>query len=98
MKTDRPLIRKIIRLDGRAMADRRETHQYLKRRFDFPDYYGNNLDALHDLLTEIGMPVKVILHHPAALLDSQPDYGQAILRVLRDADTQNPSLEFLIDD
>ena len=40
-------------LDGKKMVSREETHVYLKETFGFPDYYGKNLDALHDCLTEI---------------------------------------------
>ena len=28
-------------------------HQYLKEKLEFPDYYGNNLDALYDMLTSL---------------------------------------------
>ena len=91
-------VRRIIRLDGRAMTDRGETHRYLKDRFGFPDYYGNNLDALYDLLTEIGMPTKIILTETAALLAAQGDYGRALLNVFEDADTNNARLEVVLRD
>lgn len=44
--------RKEIRLDGRKLMTREAAHDKLKERFGFPDYYGRNLDALWDLLTE----------------------------------------------
>lgn len=83
-------IKRIIRLDGRCMRDRTSTHEYLKKKFGFPEYYGNNLDALYDLLTELSWPVKVILTHSDALTDQQPDYGKKILRVLELAEKANP--------
>lgn len=41
---------KIYELDGKLIAS--EGHKYLKEALDFPDYYGENLDALYDCLTE----------------------------------------------
>ena len=37
---------KIIEIDGKSIKN--DGHKYLKKVFDFPDYYGNNLDALYD--------------------------------------------------
>ena len=31
----------------------KEGHDYLKKLFDFPDYYGKNLDALYDCLGDL---------------------------------------------
>ena len=41
-----------IFLDFRFYANAREVHGFLKRAMNFPDYYGMNLDALFDVLTE----------------------------------------------
>ncbi len=30
-----------------------EAHKYLREALNFPEYYGENLDALHDCLTEL---------------------------------------------
>lgn len=44
---------KIIILDAKNLKEKEASHKYLKEVFDFPDYYGANLDALHDCLTEL---------------------------------------------
>lgn len=43
---------KII-LDAGCMEEEEETHAYLKEKLALPEYYGNNLDALYDCLTEL---------------------------------------------
>lgn len=40
-------------LDASKMTDKAVSHAYLKEILDLPDYYGNNLDALHDCLEEM---------------------------------------------
>ena len=45
---------KQITLDGNILANAAQVHEYLKDCLEFPEYYGNNLDALHELLKLIG--------------------------------------------
>lgn len=94
MKMDRklPVLERIIRLDGVYMTDRETTHSYLKFKFYFPDFYGNNLDALYDQLTEIGEPTKIIIYQVDELKQNQPEYGRSILKVFRAAEDANPNL------
>ena len=70
-----------IVLDGRCLKERERAHRYLKRKFQFPEYYGNNLDALWDLLTEEVSPLAVTVLYSRALLEEE-GYGARILRVL----------------
>ena len=51
-------MRKII-LELNSLMSREEVHSYLKEKFAFPEYYGKNLDALYDCLTDIGRPTAV---------------------------------------
>ena len=44
---------KQIILDGNVLADAAKVHDYLMEMLDFPEYYGKNLDALHDCLTDL---------------------------------------------
>jgi len=56
-------MRKIV-LDFRGLKTKREIHEYLAERLEFPPYYGKNLDALYDCLTEIGEPTAVACRFP----------------------------------
>lgn len=42
----------LYELDGKKMTGRKKMHEYLREQFLFPDYYGNNLDAFWDCMTE----------------------------------------------
>lgn len=39
-------------LDARRLTERKAAHEYLAHKWNAPDYYGHNLDALYDILTE----------------------------------------------
>ena len=38
-----------------------ELHERIQVALEFPDYYGKNLDALYDCLTEIGIETEIQL-------------------------------------
>lgn len=42
-----------ITLDALHLTEKKEAHLYLQEQFAFPEYYGMNLDALFDCLTEL---------------------------------------------
>ena len=70
-------------LDGKKMASREEAHTYLKETFGFPDYYGKNLDALHDCLTE-QKDVEIEVQHEEEMLAALGRYGEKLMQVLDD--------------
>ena len=42
----------MIKIDFSKFHTKQELHLYLKQQCQFPDYYGCNLDALYDCLTD----------------------------------------------
>ena len=76
-----------ISLDARRMNRKKEAHIYLKEQLGFPDYYGNNLDALHDCLTDL-RDAQVEFEH----MEEAGEYFAKVYRVFRDAARENPEL------
>lgn len=84
-----------IVLDGERMLTRREAHDYLAQALRLPDYYGRNLDALYDLLTERDIPTRIMIRHGNTILSWLGEYGRALIQTMIDADRVNPALEVL---
>lgn len=85
----------VIELDGREMRDRVVTHDYLKEHLNLPDYYGRNLDALYDLLTECGEERTILLNHKDEMATQMGRYAAALLDTFQDAAEKNPALNFI---
>lgn len=81
-----------VMLDCARLTDRETAHDYLKECFGLPDYYGRNLDALYDCLSERSA-CRVVLQNPSALM-ALGEYGIALLDTLREV----PGLELTAKD
>ena len=87
-----------IELDCRNMVDKPAAHAYLKQMLSLPEYYGNNLDALYDVLTERREDVSLVLLHWRQLGAQMGAYGMSLLETLRQASEENPKLEVILAD
>ncbi len=77
-----------IRLDGASLAQREEAMECLGKALRLPEWWGRNLDALHDCLSEVRG--RLVLEHPERLQETP--FGRRLLRVLEDAARENPGL------
>lgn len=66
-------------LDATCMQDRRETHEYLKKVLNLPDYYGENLDALYDCITDMDRPEIEVYNLNA---ETEEGYVKKVLRIM----------------
>ena len=80
----------ICLLDGRQIADRSGLHDLLVEKLELPDYYGRNLDALYDLLTERREELALELIHVSELRSNLGCYADAFLNTLKEAAENNP--------
>ena len=76
----------IIILDGSRMTARAQSYEYLRNTFRFPEYFGNNLDALNDCLGELGNNVIIIMVNSQAMKDNLGKYGEKMLKVFHEAE------------
>ena len=74
----------IFILDGTKMTGRDAAYEHIQKTCLFPDYFGKNLDALADCLSELSMDSVLILMNRDALLEALGDYGFKMLEVFRE--------------
>ena len=89
---------KIVILDGERIPDAAAMHAVFARDLDLPAWYGANLDALHDVLTDPCEPTQIILYRKDRMLESLGEYGEQLLAVFRDAAAESPTLRFAEDE
>ena len=82
---------KQIILDGNVLADAAKVHDYLMEMLDFPEYYGKNLDALHDCLTDLE-DIEITITAP----EEDGAIFQRILRVFKSAENENASIKLIL--
>lgn len=75
---------KTIILNAGEMKGKKEIHEYFIEKFDLPSYYGKNLDALWDILSERSEITHIIIQGADELLENLGDYGSAILDLFED--------------
>ena len=78
----------MITLDAAKLRERLPAHDYLKEALALPDYYGKNLDALYDCLTELDETEIRFVN----LGEAGDSYFSRILSVFQEARDQNPRL------
>ena len=82
---------KNVVLNCEKLIQKEEAHSYLAHMLDFPDYYGKNLDALFDCLTELG-ECTIVLEGENSL-HQEDNYGIKVLKVLEEAARVNFNLK-----
>ena len=83
----------MITLDAAMLRERLPAHDYLKEALALPDYYGRNLDALYDCLTELD-ETEIRFVNLAAAGDS---YFSRVLSVFQEAREENPRLHLFFE-
>jgi len=79
-------------LDGRAIPSREALHDLLAEMLALPEYYGRNLDALYDCLTDFSQPLDVILLHTDTLEENLGGYADALQQLLQDSAAENDKI------
>jgi ribonuclease inhibitor len=75
-----PRLQKVtLKEDELAVAA--DAHARIAEKLDFPDYYGNSLDALADCLGDICQPTRITIVRSA---DERKDWFDAIVETIKE--------------
>lgn len=77
----------IITIDGLSIKKKEDFYKNIKKELNAPSYFGNNLDALYDILTEQPDILQIeFLHYNIMQTYLGSSFCQKLLKVLQDAD------------
>ena len=83
----------MIVIDCTNIKNKQQLHQLLAKELSFPSYYGHNLDALMDCLTDIRRDTVICLRGWDALGDWKAGFGETFA----DASAEDPHLTFVYE-
>jgi len=82
---------KNVSLDAKKMVEKEKMHDYLAKKFDLPEHYGRNLDALFDCLCEINGPTLIKLKNENAL---EAGLKESLTQLFLDVCAENELVKF----
>lgn len=83
-------------LDGNVVLNKEILHEMLAEQLAFPAWYGKNLDALYDCLTDITEDTEIVIFNEEALQDHLERYAGQLMRTLKDASKENPYVNWKV--
>ncbi len=89
---------KRVTINGNEVTIISEIHDILSEALSFPEWYGRNLDALHDCLTDISEDTEIYISAYSRLEGSMGRTAKTLRRVIAEASEENPHIKLTIAD
>lgn len=70
-----------------------EIHEYLAEKLEFPEYYGGNLSALYDVLTDLSEDVVIEMDLDGVMDEELLEGAERMVEVMQEAAEENECLE-----
>ena len=83
---------RICIVDGNEVKSRDMLHNTLSESLDFPEWYGRNLDALYDCLTDVRDEVEIQLWNMDSLEKNLGNYAKVFVKVIHAAAGDNSKI------
>lgn len=83
-----------MKLNCENIETKQQLHEIIAESLCFPDYYGKNLDALFDLLTERSEETLIEIENFESLRKRFGIYADAFLDTISDASKENKKVTF----
>lgn len=84
-----------IWLDADRLMNKKDMAEYMHALFPDEKYFGNNLDALQDVLQEVNEETDILLTRSCVEKICQSKYAFTVLRVLGKVADENPHIHIL---
>lgn len=88
---------KIVLLDGEKIRTAKEMHAVFAETLFLPDYFGSNLDALHDVLTDIREEIGVVAVNTPLLQENLGRRWRPFCRLMEDLTEERPGFHWCPD-
>ena len=88
---------RIITIDCAGITDKTGFHNAVAEALEFPSWYGKNLDALHDCMTEVFTDTQVQFENWNLLEEALGHYTAAIQWAMTHAAEENPCIQIFFD-
>lgn len=87
-----------VLIRGIDFGSMEEVHEFLQEELEFPSYYGKNLDALYDVMTELNEDIEITLDLTGMEDDELRDRMLRMAEVLEDAALVSTGLEVTVEE
>lgn len=86
-------------LNGKVIKNKEDLHKTLAKGLHFPLYYGNNLDALYDILVNDTSAESVIKLKSIDILKARVghEYLEKFVQTINDASEENPRVILVLE-
>lgn len=85
-------------LDGNVIRDRETLHDILADSLGLPDWYGRNLDALHDCLTDVQEETQIRIQNGIGMDAHLGAYAAALRKVLAVSAEENQKIQYIVEE
>lgn len=86
-----------LSVNAREFGSRLEMHAALRNALGGENYWGSNLDALHDCLTSVSEPTVLRIVNWSYAARHLGEYADRLWHVLSDSTDENPNLNITIE-
>jgi len=82
-------------INGTRLANMEQVHGCLKEQLRFPDHYGNNLDALYDLLSTEDRKTLVLVFDSKRMIRQLGNKGEKLVETFQDVALANQRIRIV---
>jgi ribonuclease inhibitor len=85
-------------IDISNVKTQKEFHEAVSHVLPCPEYYGKNLDALHDVLTDNVQKGRIFFDGCTNFRELFPGYYKSLVKMSEDITQDNPLIEIIFTD